>query len=387
VFRKLIVLTVAVAAPAAAQTIPTTRLAKPDATFPEPFSQIVGLREVSGGRVVISDALEENVALLDFGAGDVKSIGRQGGGPGEFGGPGPLLALPGDTTLMSDFGNRRALVIGPEGEVITTLTLREIGGSVLLPRWADARGRLYGQPPLLLSGGAGGGMPQLPDSSPVVRWDRSTDGVDTVLMLPNPLAGGAGAVMVVRGGGGRGPTAVGGTRQKAFHPADGWAIGPDGRVAVVRSQSYHVEWIDASGRKTAGPAIPYPRIRVTKTDQDQWIESRTRGTRMIVNGRRLTPPPIDPKDVDWAEFKPPFTPGGVTVTPEGELWVPASQPAGAKGALYDVFDGRGERVRQVRLPEGRRLVGFGQGTLYAVHKDADDLEWLERYRRAADDDR
>jgi hypothetical protein len=107
---------------------------------------------------------------------------------------------------------------------------------------------------------------------------------------------------------------------------------------------------------------------------------------MIVNGRRMTPPPIDPKDVDWAEFKPPFTPGGVTVTPEGELWVPASQPAGAQGALYDVFDGRGERVRQVRLPEGRRLVGFGQGTLYAVHKDADDLEWLERYRRAADDD-
>jgi hypothetical protein len=155
---------------------------------------------------------------------------------------------------------------------------------------------------------------------------------------------------------------------------------------VVRADTYRVEWIDASGRKTVGPTIPYERIKVTKADQDAWIKNRYAGTRMIVNGRRMTPPAIDPKDVDWAEFKPPFT-TGVTVTPEGELWVPASQAANAKGALFDVFDNRGERVRQVRLPEARRLVGFGKGVLYAVHKDADDLEWLERYRRPADDDR
>lgn len=385
-YRTLTVLAACLAAPAFAQNVPTVRLTRPDATFAEPFSQIIGLREITRGRVIISDGLEENVALLDFAGGDMQSIGRQGGGPGEYGSPGPLLPLSGDTTLMNDFGNRRALVIGPNGQVVTTLPLREVGSMALNPRWADARGRLYGQPPIMLTGSAGGGAPEIPDSAPLIRWDRATDRIDTVAMTANPLASG-GAVMMMRGGDRRRvgpPTSLTG-RQKAFYPTDAYVVAPDGRVAVVRGGPYRVEWLGGSGRPIIGPEVMFERIPVTRADQDEWIRSRTAGTRMVVNGRRMTPPPIDPKDVDWAEFKPPFL--NVTVSPEGELWVLRSQPAGARGALYDVFDGRGEHIRQVRLPEGRRLVGFGKRALYAVYKDADDLEWLERYTRPMEDDR
>ncbi|MCH8146185.1 MAG: hypothetical protein IIA55_15855 [Gemmatimonadetes bacterium] len=49
--------------------------------------------------------------------------------------------------------------------------------------------------------------------------------------------------------------------------------------------------------------------------------------------------------------------------------------------LFDVFDATGTRVRQVRLPEGRDVVGFGRGTLYATREDDDGLLWLELYRR------
>jgi len=244
---------------------------------------------------------------------------------------------------------------------------------VMIPRWSDGRGRVYGQAPLMLSGTPGGGAPQIPDSMPVLRWDRGTDRLDTVLMVPNPMAGGGGAVtMMVRGGGAR----MAGGQQRAFYPADAWAIAPDGRIALVRAENYHVEWIDANGRRAVGPTIPYERVKVTKADQEQWIQARTAGTQMIVNGRRMTPPAIDPKDVDWAEFKPPFT--TASVTPDGELWVLASQPASAKGPLYDVFDSRGERVRQVRLPDGRRVVGFGNGTVYAVSVSGPKQYELER---------
>jgi hypothetical protein len=47
--------------------------------------------------------------------------------------------------------------------------------------------------------------------------------------------------------------------------------------------------------------------------------------------------------------------------------------------LWDIVDARGQRIRQIVLPEGRRLVGLGNGTVYTVRRDADDLEWLERY--------
>ena len=37
----------------AAQSIPTTAITKPDARFAEPFSSVLGLRELSTGRVVV----------------------------------------------------------------------------------------------------------------------------------------------------------------------------------------------------------------------------------------------------------------------------------------------------------------------------------------------
>jgi hypothetical protein len=37
-------------------------------------------------------------------------------------------------------------------------------------------------------------------------------------------------------------------------------------------------------------------------------------------------------------------------------------------------------VRRVTFPEKSRLVGFGEGTVYTVRTDDDDLQYLERYR-------
>lgn len=47
---------------------------------------------------------------------------------------------------------------------------------------------------------------------------------------------------------------------------------------------------------------------------------------------------------------------------------------------FDVFNGKGERIEQVVLPRGRRLVAFGKSSLYLVRVDSDGLQELERYR-------
>ena len=97
-------------------------------------------------------------------------------------------------------------------------------------------------------------------------------------------------------------------------------------------------------------------------------------------GRAIRMPRPDPDDQDWPEFKPPFPRGGVSATPEGTIWVQRHVPFGEQPA-YDVFDEHGVRVRQVILPAGRRLVGFGPGKVYLINVDEDDLQWLETYRR------
>lgn len=91
-------------------------------------------------------------------------------------------------------------------------------------------------------------------------------------------------------------------------------------------------------------------------------------------------PRPDLDDIVWPEAKPPFPVGGVTLTPEGEVWV-RRYVAFGEPESFDVFDEEGRLIRRVNLPEGRQVAGFGRGTLYAVYIDEDDLQWLERYFR------
>jgi hypothetical protein len=53
--------------------------------------------------------------------------------------------------------------------------------------------------------------------------------------------------------------------------------------------------------------------------------------------------------------------------------------AGDPVPVYDVFGVDGRLVRRVSFPAKTKLVGFGQGTVYAVRTDEDDLQYLERY--------
>jgi hypothetical protein len=84
--------------------------------------------------------------------------------------------------------------------------------------------------------------------------------------------------------------------------------------------------------------------------------------------------------VEWPATLPAFS-GTPRLGPEGDLWVQRSVPAAFKRERYDVFDRAGRLVRQIEFPEGRRLIGLGQGVLYAVRTDEDGLVWLEKYRR------
>ena len=47
---------------------------------------------------------------------------------------------------------------------------------------------------------------------------------------------------------------------------------------------------------------------------------------------------------------------------------------------FNVFDAHGKLLGVVALAPRTKLVGFGAQTLYAVRVDADDLQYLQRYR-------
>ena len=167
----------------------------------------------------------------------------------------------------------------------------------------------------------------------------------------------------------------------------GWSVAADGRIAIVTPEPYRVTWVGGANR-TVGPVIPYTPIKVTEADKKQYLDQQSRARPVIATfggGGRAAPPPNiqnNPQDTRFPETKPAFSGNNaVLVTPEGDVWVNRLRPASEPSPLYDVFDDRGRKQGEVTLRPRSRVVGFGQGTVYVIRTDEDDLQYLERFKR------
>ena len=359
--------------PLSAQSVQRTTLTTPTAEFPEPFSSISGIRELSDGRLMVSDRLEKAVRSLDFGSGTMYEIGRVGSGPGEYQMPGSLLPLAADSTMLVDFGNMRLTVIGPGGQMHRSSSMQQ-SDRFLNPTGSDAQGRLYFDDLGSFQAGPG----ELPDQAAVLRWDFAADVFDTVGYMPRP------EVYAMSSGGGGGAR-FSMRRMSPLQARDAWNVAPDGRLAVARAEPYHVAWLEPDGQKITGATVAYEPVRVTDEDKEEFSSRSAVGVMVTSGGegsgsRTVTIPAPDADELDWPDVKPAFQPSGISVAPDGTAWVRRYVAYGAP-ELYDVFDGSGNRIRQVELPAGRRLEGFGDGCIYLVRVDEDDLQWIEKYER------
>ncbi len=374
-----------------------TKLTKAEASFPESFSTVRGLRELKDGRLLVSDGLGQALMVVDLARASVDTIGRVGGGPEEYQTPDGLHPLPGDSTLLVDLGNGRLTVLNPKLEFVHTYPIAQgsPGGSrgpggpgggpgsmtIRVPRGVDSQGRIYFQS---MGGMRPGGQPA--DSVAVSRWDRKTDQTQQVAMMKLP------ETKVTRSGSGNNMNVS--MQPVPLSPADGWAVAPDGRIGAVRSNPYRVEWISESG-VVRGPEVSYTPIRIGRAEKEEWVAGiGSDGLAVMVsaqNGQMRTTfarggagrlgggsaPNID--SYEWPDVMPAFNASRVYVDAAGHLWVTRYTRAGAE-PTFDVFDGKGVLTKRVVLPKGRTIVGFGKGVVYTTTKDEFDLQWLEKYR-------
>jgi len=359
------------------ERLPERRLLNPDAKFAESFDELGALRELTGGRVLLIDRGARAVLLADFTHGTQTPIGRNGQGPGEYQYPGELVALPGDSTLISDRFNRRFLVVGPDGRLGKTIPFPDVLSGPAEARGADPQGRIFfqGSP----FNGPDADLKTIPDSVPLLRWDRSRGALDTLTRVKIPslninASGGPNSRMVM-------------IRPQPYSLLDEWAVGWDGTIAIARVGDFHVEWWSGTGWVSGRP-IAYAPIRVTDEDKDAFLKAlqNSRG-RIVINqggsGPRDAkgPPPPAAADFVWPQTKPPFVERNSFVTPEGQFWVRRTTEARDSTPSYDLFDRQGTPIGRVLLQPGRRVVGMGRGVVYVALTDEDGLQWLERYRR------
>jgi hypothetical protein len=350
-------------------------LGKPDAEHPHAFTRIATVRELRDGRVLVVDERESSLLLADFKSGSIGQVGRQGAGPREYGRPGRIVALPGDTSVLHDPPNTRYLLVGPDGKPGETFRLSEpvwmhLGGRGSVPRGTDARGNLYFEGSPMTTGR--GVVPVALDSAPVMRYDRKTMRLDTLAFVQ--LA--RGNVRVTPGKTKGMSIQVGAA---AFPARDDWAPLPGGGIAVVRVRDYHVDRYSLTGARTAGPPLRIAPVPVTEAEKQAWREERL-GRAMSRSVGTVAQNPIEP---DWPTAMPPFVFWSTFAAPSGDLWVLRSHRA-SDVPVYDVFNSAGVLTARAALSARTRLVGFGNGTLYVVRRDDDDLEHLQRYKLSAD---
>ncbi len=387
--RSVHFLAVSLFAAAALPAQQVRTLSKPDVEFEEPFTQVSGVRELKDGRVIVNDTRDKVVQLIDFKSGTAKKIGREGSGPREYALPMALVALPGDTSGVYDPLNQRMLLILPNGDPgdfvksspapsADTRSGGRMAISLAAPRYTDATGRLYYL-------GSAFPQPNAPraevDSQPVLRFARGAAKADTVAWVRVP-----GNNIRVTGSGNRQQVMAG--LANPFAPRDEWVVTPDGRVAVIRSPEYRVDWSGASSSK--GTPIPYEKIKLTEKHKAQWRDSRRNASMITMrvgpggsSASAGSPGATNmsiPEPTDWPDVLPPFTNNSAFAAPNGQIWIARTRDAADDIPKYDVIDAAGKLVFRVALPAKTRVAGFGNGVVYTVRTDEDDLQYLQRFR-------
>jgi hypothetical protein len=357
-------------------------LGKAAARANEVLSLVTTVRELKSGEVVVADPIERKVMVFAPSLQSVRTLGREGGGPGEYRQPDAVWPMPADSTLVVDLGNARLSIVGPTGVYARSIPMAGGAGGgpggVMFPGGVDAQGRVYYQPP---PGGGPGGPGALPDSANVMRFDPRGGAAQPVARVKTPdldrqESGGANERSVR-------------IRAVPLSASDGWAVAPNGNVAVARSGMYRIDWV-SNGAVSSGPAVAMTRARIGEAEKKEWVQQQmlSGGISMNVeeeNGRRTmsfgrSRPQQEPStdEYKWPATKPPFDASALRIDASGRLWVRRLGPANTP-RQYDVFNAAGAHVSTVTFPAGRVLLGFGASVLYAAEVDEDGQYFLERY--------
>lgn len=314
-----------------------------------------------------------------------------------------FIAYSGDSTLVLDIPSQSLLMLGPEGKIVRPIAIPkqqdmiQLGGNPVIGGTAgyDGHGRLvyratYPQP--RNENPAGEIRPPVqPDSAPIVRASFDTRSVDTIgvmhVAVPAKILKMTMPSMRPGSDMGRGDisTAMQGmTIDAEINPmaaGDEWALLSDGTIAIVRTQDYHVDWIDPDGKHRSSPKMPFEWRKATDEDKQFKLDSLKHMVDSVMsdpNAMRGAAGMAMPKvNFTYAPFSampdyhPPIRPGSVRADADNHLWILPTTSAATGGLMYDVVDREGNLFQRVQIPPQTSIAGFAKGGVVYLYRYVD----------------
>jgi hypothetical protein len=379
------------------QGIPIVNVSAPLAKTTEAFGAILGVRELSDGRVLVNDAGRHQLEILDrslttatvafdSASGISNSYGVQ---------PGRIIRYLGDSTLLLRGYGEPTLLLDPAGRVTRAIALPDYNDGITpfpmpfaFPEVADSKGRLYARGSTQVRAVNGVGV--MADSVLILRADLDTRTVEPVGTLH---------------------TAVG--KNRTDPPEDGkrvvttiiqpvptedsWTVLSDGTLAFVRGRDYHVDWVLPDGSTKSTGKLPFDWRRLTDDEKQKLADSAkvVWDSLMAIRNRRVnTPPRTDAGGEGGAaghgrsgggtepsgqggsiqrmisvplseipDYFPPIHRNAAMPDLDGNLWVLTTTTAQSQHGelVYDVLNPPRGLFERVRMPLGRSIAGFGKG--------------------------
>jgi hypothetical protein len=329
------------------------RIGRLEGSGPDLLGRIAALEVDDAGRLYVLESQSQELRVFDSSGAYVRTIGREGGGPGEFRQAIGMAWGPDGNLWVVDPGNSRISLIDTAG---TYVTMRRIlGGYVMMP-WPggfDSAGRFYHYG-LDLNAEPGGRFV-------MVRFDTLLNPLDT-LRVPGP---------------------------------------PEDSYFELQSED---------GVMRAG--IPYTASITSRLDANGhlWFantgdylvyEKAAEGDTLLIVSREFQPVPVTGAEIDSAvaelewftrqggrvdrsrfpSHKPALS--SLYVDEESRLWVVPVTVNVDRGRLLDVFDASGRYLGRIRLPfrlASEPIPLFRRGCIYAVTYDELGVPYVIRAR-------
>ncbi len=326
------------------------------------FGRVTGAVRLGDGTVVVADALSRQLRFFDRSGRHVKTVGREGGGPGEFKNMNPLTAT-GDSLVVGDQSNQRVTVFAPDGSLLRAVPLVVPGMEGFIRPMGSLRdGSVLVVAGTLARGEAADGI--------------SRDSVTIVRLLPGgaprPLGRFAGDEMFTQGQGGAvmmAPRAFGLSAEVVALP-DGFFYGS--------TDSYRIGRYDAEGKLLRLINVQQEPRKVTPEDIARYKEGRRQASAQ--SGR---PPQVRQllerslEAMSFPETLPAYN--EIRADPEGNLWVSDYRITPDDPGRWTVFDPEGRMLGTVATPERMRVLDIGRDYVLGAWADDMDVEHVRMF--------
>jgi hypothetical protein len=314
---------------------------------------------LTNGNIVVPNNQSE-IRWYDSTGVHVRTVGRKGQGPGDFGQLMSVYPIEGDTILATDGGLRRVSVFDPAGRFVRSYAAPPASYPVGV-NWLNDRTMVFHRNVRLRRSLAAGDTGVLLDSVFVIRAGLDSVPYDTLARvkgwwryIPHPDS----------------------YQDLKFAGIPLLGTGTSG-IVVAHGDEFTLRWFDVSGKPTHITRVSVPPRPISQSMIEAYEAERANNDLKIALGGEAPPPKTR---AVHAQYLPAIT--RVVLNRIGQTWVRRWVPDGAWRAEWIVFDSSGAPLARVMVPAGFLFADAGEGYILGRHTDEDGVQSLRRYRLA-----